>query len=176
MPELPDRTSRRHFRSRAATKFFPISSRNLCRRDFRVWSSRRFLRRHFLRRSIRLRQRPINDLYKPFTKDKSDKHLLKISGYLTVIIGIVQIVIAIGFMKTASSALNLALSVASLINGPILGVFLVGTFLKKAKEIHALDRNGGEHFADDLHLTRNKDRVDLVCVDWKFDDICQSHI
>jgi Na+/proline symporter len=57
---------------------------------------------------------------------------------LTVVIGLVQIVIAIGFIKSASSALNLALSVASLINGPILGVFLVGTFLKKAKETHAL--------------------------------------
>ena len=32
----------------------------------------------------------------------------------------------------------LALSVASLINGPILGVFLVGTFLKRAGENHAL--------------------------------------
>ena len=80
----------------------------------------------------------INDLYKPFAKDKSDKHLLKLSGVLTVIIGIVQIVFAIGFMKINRSALDLALSVASLINGPILGVFLVGTFLKKAKEIHAL--------------------------------------
>jgi len=80
----------------------------------------------------------INDLYKPFAKDKSDKHLLKLSGILTVVIGLVQIVIAVAFMKTASSALNLALSVASLINGPILGVFLVGTFLKKAKENHAL--------------------------------------
>jgi solute:Na+ symporter, SSS family len=80
----------------------------------------------------------VNDLYKPFAKDKSDKHYLKISGWLTVIVGIVQVVIAIAFMKTASSALNLALSVASLINGPILGVFLIGTFLKKTREIHAL--------------------------------------
>jgi SSS family solute:Na+ symporter len=80
----------------------------------------------------------VNDLYKPFAGEKSDKHFLKVSGYLTVIVGIVQVAIAIGFMKTDSSALNLALSVASLINGPILGVFLVGTFLKKAREIHAL--------------------------------------
>ncbi|MCV4600091.1 hypothetical protein OFC63_29125, partial [Escherichia coli] len=36
------------------------------------------------------------------------------------------------------SALGLALSVASLVNGPILGVFLVGTFLKRANEKHAL--------------------------------------
>lgn len=80
----------------------------------------------------------VNDLYKPFAKNKDDKHLLKISGWLTVIVGIVQIVIAIGLIKAKSSALSQALSVASLINGPILGVFLVGTFLKKAREIHAL--------------------------------------
>ena len=80
----------------------------------------------------------INDLYKPFAKDISDKHLLKLSGWLTVIVGIVQIVVAILFIRSGESALGLALSVASLINGPILGVFLIGTFMKKAKEIHAL--------------------------------------
>src|SRR5688572_15863932 len=80
----------------------------------------------------------INDLYKPFAKDKSDGHLLKLSGWLTVIIGIIQIVVAIAFMATGESALNLALSVASIFNGPVLGVFLVGTFLKRAKENHAL--------------------------------------
>jgi solute:Na+ symporter, SSS family len=80
----------------------------------------------------------INDLYKPFAKDRSDSHLLKLSGWLTVIVGIVQIVVAILFMRSGESALGLALSVASLINGPILGVFLVGTFLKRATEIHAL--------------------------------------
>ncbi|HUR99226.1 MAG TPA: hypothetical protein VMZ26_14255, partial [Pyrinomonadaceae bacterium] len=80
----------------------------------------------------------INDLYKPFAKDKSDKDLVRLAGWLTVIIGIVQIVVAIGFMGSGESALGLALSVASLINGPILGVFLVGTFLRRAREIHAL--------------------------------------
>ncbi|MGB7068269.1 MAG: sodium:solute symporter [Pyrinomonadaceae bacterium] len=80
----------------------------------------------------------INDLYRPFAKDTSDRHLLKLSGVLTVVIGIVQIMVAIAFMRSGESALGLALSVASLINGPILGVFLVGTFLKNAKEKHAL--------------------------------------
>jgi len=80
----------------------------------------------------------INDLYKPFVPEVSDKKLLKISGWLTVIIGIIQICVAILFMQTGESALNLALSVASLINGPVLGVFLVGTFMKRAREIHAL--------------------------------------
>ena len=80
----------------------------------------------------------INDLYKPFAGNISDSKLLKLSGVLTVIIGIVQVIFAIIFMQTGESALNLALSVASLINGPILGVFLVGAFLKGAREIHAL--------------------------------------
>ncbi|HQZ81951.1 MAG TPA: sodium:solute symporter [Pyrinomonadaceae bacterium] len=80
----------------------------------------------------------VNDLYKPFAPDASDRKLVKIAGWLTVIVGIVQIVIAVGFMRSGESALALALSVASLINGPILGVFLVGTLIKRAKEIHAL--------------------------------------
>ncbi|MFN2413294.1 MAG: sodium:solute symporter [Pyrinomonadaceae bacterium] len=79
-----------------------------------------------------------NDLYKPFARDKSDRHLVRFAGWLTVFIGIVQVIVAIAFMATGESALNLALSVASLFNGPVLGVFLVGTFLKSAKEKHAL--------------------------------------
>jgi SSS family transporter len=80
----------------------------------------------------------INDLYKPFARNRSDKHLVKLAGWLTLIVGIIQIVVAIAFMRSDESALGLALSVASLINGPILGVFLVGTFLKRAGENHAL--------------------------------------
>ena len=80
----------------------------------------------------------INDLYRPFRRNISDRQLLRLSGILTVVIGIVQIVVAVLFMATGESALNLALSVASLFNGPVLGVFLVGTFLKQAREIHAL--------------------------------------
>jgi SSS family solute:Na+ symporter len=80
----------------------------------------------------------VNDIYKPFAKDKSDKHLMRIAGILTVVVGIVQIVIAVGLKDAGSSALSMALAVASLINGPILGVFLVGAFLKRAQQPHAL--------------------------------------
>ena len=80
----------------------------------------------------------VNDLYKPFAGDKSDKHFLKVAGWLTVIIGIVQILVALVVMKQERSALDSALSIASLINGPILGVFLVGTFVKRARQKHAL--------------------------------------
>lgn len=80
----------------------------------------------------------VNDLYKPFAKDKSDKSLLKISGWLTLGFGIIQIVVALFMMKQNESALSQALSIASLFNGPVLGVFLVGTFIKKANETAAL--------------------------------------
>ena len=80
----------------------------------------------------------VNDIYKPFAKDRTDKHLMRIAGILTVIVGIVQILIAIGLKDAGSSALSMALAVASLINGPILGVFLVGAFIKRAGQTHAL--------------------------------------
>jgi Na+/proline symporter len=70
----------------------------------------------------------VNDLYKPFAKNKSDGQLVRIAGILTVVVGIVQIAIAISLKDANSSALGMAL----------LGVFLVGAFLDRAKEIHAL--------------------------------------
>lgn len=80
----------------------------------------------------------VNDLYKPFARDKSDKHLLKIASILTVIVGVVQIIVAIAVKDAGQSALSQALAIAGLINGPILGVFLVGTFVKKANQTCAL--------------------------------------
>jgi SSS family transporter len=80
----------------------------------------------------------VNDLYKPFVPNASDRSLVRIAGILTVVVGVIQILVAIAFLPSDESALGLALSVASLVNGPILGVFLVGTFLKRANEKHAL--------------------------------------
>ncbi len=80
----------------------------------------------------------VNDLYKPFKEKVTDKHILKVSHCLTLLFGIVQIVVALILMNFNRSALNVALSVASLMNGPILGVFLVGTFLPNVKQKAAL--------------------------------------
>jgi SSS family transporter len=80
----------------------------------------------------------VNDLYKPFRPARSDKHYLRVSHVLTLVWGIVQIVVALAVRNQPGSALNQALSVASLINGPILGVFLVGTFLRRVSQPPAL--------------------------------------
>src|SRR6185295_10565999 len=79
-----------------------------------------------------------NDLYKPFRPDRDDKHYLKVSHVLTLTWGVVQIGVALVVRNQPGSALSMALSIASLINGPILGVFLVGTFLRRVSQPPAL--------------------------------------
>ncbi len=80
----------------------------------------------------------VNDLYKPFKPAADDKHFLKVSHILTLVFGVVQIAVALVVMRQERSALDQALSVASLFNGPVLGVFLIGSFLKRVTEIPAL--------------------------------------
>jgi SSS family transporter len=80
----------------------------------------------------------VNDLYKPFRPGRDDGHYLRVSHWLTLLWGIVQIAVALVVMHQNRSALDQALSVASLINGPVLGVFLVGTFLGRVSEPPAL--------------------------------------
>ncbi|HEX8847158.1 MAG TPA: sodium:solute symporter [Pyrinomonadaceae bacterium] len=80
----------------------------------------------------------VNDLYKPFRPNRSDKHYFKVSHVLTLLWGAVQIGVALLMRRGGRSALDVALAVASLINGPVLGVFLVGTFLRRVSEPPAL--------------------------------------
>jgi Na+/proline symporter len=80
----------------------------------------------------------VNDLYKPFRPNRDDRHYLKMSRVLTLTWGVVQIGVALAVRNQPGSALSMALSIASLINGPILGVFLVGTFLRRVSQPPAL--------------------------------------
>ncbi len=67
----------------------------------------------------------VSDLYKPLVADREDEHYLRVSRILTVVAGIAQIGVALLLRHQHRSAVDMALSVASLINGPILGVFLL---------------------------------------------------
>lgn len=80
----------------------------------------------------------VNDLYKPFKQGRDDKHFLRVASILTLVFGVIQIAVALIVMRQERSALDQALSIASLFNGPVLGVFLIGTFLKRVTEIPAL--------------------------------------
>lgn len=80
----------------------------------------------------------VNDLYKPLRPKRDDQHYFKVSHVLTLIWGVVQIGVALAVRNQQRSALDQALSIASLINGPVLGVFLVGTLLRRVSQPPAL--------------------------------------
>ena len=67
-----------------------------------------------------------SDLYAPLRKGRTDRHYLNVARVVTVVAGIVQIAVGIAMQHSGQSALGIVLSIASLINGPILGVFLLG--------------------------------------------------
>jgi SSS family transporter len=69
----------------------------------------------------------VSDLYAPLARKRDDRHYLNVSRAVTIVAGIAQIAVALALTATTQSALATALSVASLINGPILGVFLLGS-------------------------------------------------
>jgi SSS family solute:Na+ symporter len=73
----------------------------------------------------------LTDLYQPLIQQRSDAHYLKVSRILTVIAGIAQIAVALLLIGQKGSAVNTALGVASLINGPILGVFLLSALQRE---------------------------------------------
>jgi SSS family solute:Na+ symporter len=60
------------------------------------------------------------------TKPRDDRHAMRLSRILIVLAGIAQIAVGVAMQRTDRSALSIALSIASLINGPILGVFFLG--------------------------------------------------
>ncbi|HYR28256.1 MAG TPA: hypothetical protein VEU30_07295, partial [Thermoanaerobaculia bacterium] len=64
----------------------------------------------------------VSDLVKP----KSERTAMRLSRAVVVLAGVAQIAVGVGLMRSQRSALSTALSVASLINGPILGVFFLG--------------------------------------------------
>jgi SSS family transporter len=70
-------------------------------------------------------------------RTRDDAHAMRLSRMLTVIAGVAQIAVGVALQHTQRSALGVALSIASLINGPILGVFFLGA-TKRARTPAAL--------------------------------------
>jgi len=74
----------------------------------------------------------VSDLYRPLVPRRDDRHYLVVSRWLTLLAGVVLISVALGIRHMTRSALAAALSVASILNGPVLGVFLLGAFSRRA--------------------------------------------
>lgn len=64
----------------------------------------------------------VADLLKP----RDDRQAMRWSRVIVVLAGVAQIATGVALQQTTRSALSIALAIASLINGPILGVFFLG--------------------------------------------------
>ena len=81
----------------------------------------------------------VMDFYKPFARpNESDQHYLRVSRLMTLIWGAVIITIALGAQHLNRSALELALTVASIPYGSMLGIFLLGVLTRQATSRGAL--------------------------------------
>lgn len=80
----------------------------------------------------------VSDLYRPLRSRQTDKHYLDVSRWLTLAAGLAQIAVALAIRGSSRSALDTALSAAALLNGPVLGVFLLGALTRRAGTVAAL--------------------------------------
>lgn len=85
----------------------------------------------------------VADLFAPVLPGRSDRYYLRVSRMITILAGLVQISVALTMMGRNRSALDAALSVAALVNGPILGVFLLGAARKGDQQSALLGMTAG---------------------------------
>jgi len=79
------------------------------------------------------------DLFLPFFgKNINENKQLTISRYFSIFWAFVLVGVAIFFMNTSQAVVELALSIASFTYGGLLGTFLLGILVKKAKQEDAL--------------------------------------
>ena len=78
------------------------------------------------------------DFYKPFLRPAADeKHYLRVSRLMTLAWGAVLILIALLAQRIERSVLELALTIASVPYGSMLGIFLLGVLTKRTSGIAA---------------------------------------
>ncbi|MCB9248987.1 MAG: sodium/solute symporter [Ignavibacteriales bacterium] len=78
------------------------------------------------------------DLYQPFKKSRNKNNDLKVSRMFTIFWAIMLIFAALFFMNSPQTVVELALSIASFTYGGLLGTFMLGLFVKNAKQEDAL--------------------------------------
>lgn len=79
------------------------------------------------------------DLYKPIASRSLDEtRVLRISRLVTILVAALLVGAALFFMETSQTVVELALSIASFTYGGLLGTFLLGVLVKKARQEDAL--------------------------------------
>lgn len=73
------------------------------------------------------------DFYKPFVRpDGDENHYLRVSRLLTLVWGVILILVAVVAERVQRSVLELALTIASVPYGSMLGIFLLGVLTRRA--------------------------------------------
>jgi Na+/proline symporter len=79
------------------------------------------------------------DFYKPLlAPDRSEKHYMKVSHYLTAFWGVAQIAAALLVIGRDKRIVDTVLGIASFTSGPVLGLFFMGSLTKKVRQNGAL--------------------------------------
>jgi len=81
----------------------------------------------------------LTDFYQPLVaKDRSESHYMKVSRMLTAFWGAVQIAAALYMIGKEKRIVDMVLEIASFTNGPILGLFFLGTLTRRVGRKGAL--------------------------------------
>jgi SSS family solute:Na+ symporter len=81
----------------------------------------------------------LTDFYKPlFAPNRSESHYMNFSRLLTAIWGAVQIAAAMYAIGREQRIVDTVLSIASFTNGPILGLFFLGSLTRRVRQNGAL--------------------------------------
>jgi SSS family transporter len=78
------------------------------------------------------------DLYKPLKKELNPQKELYLSRIITIIFAIILSVVALLFIQLQQSVVEIALGIASITYGGLLGTFLLGLFNKKVNQRNAI--------------------------------------
>jgi solute:Na+ symporter, SSS family len=81
----------------------------------------------------------ITDFYQPlYAPNRSEAHYVRVSRVITAVWGAVQIAAALYVIGKDRRIVDTVLSIASFTNGPILGLFFLGTLTRRVKQAGAL--------------------------------------
>jgi SSS family solute:Na+ symporter len=80
----------------------------------------------------------VNDLYRPFTGQSDEQHLLRTGRVMTVVWGVVLSAVAFGARHLEDNVVNNALAIASFVSGILLGLFLLGILTSRVGQSAAL--------------------------------------
>jgi solute:Na+ symporter, SSS family len=80
----------------------------------------------------------VNDLYRPLTGRKDERHLVRVSRAMTVVWAFVLTAVAFGARLLEDNVVNNALAIAGLVSGILLGLFLLGILTRRVGQAAAL--------------------------------------